>query len=1028
MQQGYVLGIDIGTTFTAAAVGRDGRATVCTLGTRAQSIPTVVAASPDGQLVVGEAAERRATTDPGQVAREFKRRLGDTTPLVLAGHSYSPQALMAQVLRFVVREVTLAEDGPPAEVVLTHPAHFGPYKRELMQEVIRLADVDNARLITEPEAAAIAYAQKATIEPGRTVAVYDLGGGTFDAALVRRTPAGGFELVGAADGIDRLGGIDFDQTLMELVIEGAGLSMDDLDQADPDELVALRTRCRDAKEALSVDQSVGVRVGFGASRSVTVRRDEFAAAIKSRVLETVESMQRVIRSSGVESDNIDRVLLVGGSSRIPLVAELVRTRLSLPIAVDANPKYAICTGAALPQDMATIPDVAERAVETESSIPSTRRAATTEFNAGNATSNTRNNKKRNTGVAIGVVAVLAVAGVIFALTRGDDPPRVAGKGSTPETVARPTATHPVATSPSVAATEPVTAVTVPVTAPVTAPVTNPATTPDANAVTVPMDAAISLRGISYRFSQLVFSSAQHAVELSLEATSSSRGTVEPTQDRFSLRLSNGDYFSLDLQLANALSGAGSSSAGTLSSTSVPDGFTVDGSQLVLGELGDHQSIIDFNNGGARVLEDLAPSQVAISGTATTNLGVAFTARSAQLVAWRCEGSSADIRFVRAPLDEYSLVISGDLTVGASQPGGTTITDASNGFTRLRFPDGTTVEAATTIDDVLEQGDTITDGRICFNGLTFPLAGQYEFELLSGGAFDVGMGTLPISIPEGVSVVEDTSTPLGEARPMDAYVWLRGLIVHLQQATYVQNQSLVQMTADVTNTARAPVNDGDDKISLRFEGVDYPVNLTAASPLTGEVTTRVDLRAPGLPANFDITKAQLVGGDAGSHQGIIDLGTGTPVDPVDPVDVPVDASLDTNYGVAFHATGAQIVPWACSGGSDRIQFTNSPATEFSLLVKGDLTVAGPTLRGGTTVTPVTRGFTRLVLPDGTTVEAATTIEDRLETDDQYGDARVCFSGLVAPFAGDYTLQMSAGSPNDSGGRLGELTITVPAGVR
>ena len=113
----YTLGIDIGTTFTAAAVCRDGRATVCTLGTRAQSIPTVVAVLADGQVLVGEPAERRATIDPAQVAREFKRRLGDTTPLVLGATSYTPQALMALVLKHVIREVTVAEDGPPAEVV-----------------------------------------------------------------------------------------------------------------------------------------------------------------------------------------------------------------------------------------------------------------------------------------------------------------------------------------------------------------------------------------------------------------------------------------------------------------------------------------------------------------------------------------------------------------------------------------------------------------------------------------------------------------------------------------------------------------------------------------------------------------------------------------------------------------------------------------------------------------------------------------------------------------------------------------------
>jgi actin-like ATPase involved in cell morphogenesis len=350
MAHSYRLGVDLGTTYTAAAIGRDGRAEMCTLGERAASIPSVVLVRQDGEVLVGDAAQRRSVTEPTRVAREFKRRLGDTAPLILGGVPYTPEVLMAHVLRHVVRQVSTLEDRPPDEVVLTHPANFGPYKLDLMREVARQADVSNVRLLAEPQAAALAYAQRASIEPGTTVAVYDFGGGTFDVALVRRDGDGSFRLVGSPEGMDRLGGIDFDQAIMARVVADVGLS-DRLADADPTVLSALadlRDRCREAKEALSTDVDAAIAVNLpGVQTNVRLNRAEFEDLIRPRIVETVESLQRVIRNSGMASTDIDRVLLVGGSSRIPMVAESVRSITGRPVALDANPKNAICQGAAL---------------------------------------------------------------------------------------------------------------------------------------------------------------------------------------------------------------------------------------------------------------------------------------------------------------------------------------------------------------------------------------------------------------------------------------------------------------------------------------------------------------------------------------------------------------------------------------------------------------------------------------------------------------------------------------------------------
>jgi len=126
---GYSLGIDLGTTYSAAAIMDGGRAEVFTLGTVAPAIPSVVVLREDGEVLVGEAAERRSIVEPTRTGREFKRRLGDPAPLVLGGTPYGAEALMARLLRFIVDEVTKRQGGAPERIVITHPANFGPPDR-----------------------------------------------------------------------------------------------------------------------------------------------------------------------------------------------------------------------------------------------------------------------------------------------------------------------------------------------------------------------------------------------------------------------------------------------------------------------------------------------------------------------------------------------------------------------------------------------------------------------------------------------------------------------------------------------------------------------------------------------------------------------------------------------------------------------------------------------------------------------------------------------------------------------------------
>jgi molecular chaperone DnaK len=357
----YQLGIDLGTTYTAAAVCRSSdrrwvEPEVVTLGSRSATVPSVLFVAPDGSVVVGEAAERRAVTDFDRVVREFKRRIGDPTPVMVAGRPWAPQELSARLVRWVVDRVAEREGGPAERIAVTHPAAWGAHKKDLLSAALAGQGL-TVTFLAEPQAAALSYAANERIGGGSTIAVYDLGGGTFDAAVVRKGDAGasggaaGFGLLGRPQGLERLGGIDFDEAVFEHVLQGMPDAFANLDDSDPAVLSAvarLRRDCTEAKEALSSDTEVSIPVMLPASRgSVRLHRSEFEAMIRPRVEETVSALRSAVVSAGLTPEQLNAVLLVGGSSRIPLVAQLVSEQLGRPVAVDADPKNAIAKGAAL---------------------------------------------------------------------------------------------------------------------------------------------------------------------------------------------------------------------------------------------------------------------------------------------------------------------------------------------------------------------------------------------------------------------------------------------------------------------------------------------------------------------------------------------------------------------------------------------------------------------------------------------------------------------------------------------------------
>jgi molecular chaperone DnaK len=351
----YCLGIDVGTTFTAAAIcrevaGRRPLPEVIPLGNRSAAVSSVVYLGKDGQVVVGEAAERRAVTDPDRVVREFKRRIGDEVPMVIGGVPHPASEIAAMVVRWVVDRVAEREGEPAQGITITHPASWGTYKTQIMADALCAANLSEVIFRTEPEAAAASYSMQERVAIGSTIAVYDLGGGTFDAAIVRKTGTGAFSVLGLPEGIERLGGVDFDEAVFGHVVAKVP-ALSELDPEAPATHAAtarLRRECTEAKEALSADTEVTIPVLLPELQSqVRLVRAEFEDLIRPQVAETVETLRRALRSADVGPEELDAVLLVGGSSRVPLVAQLVSAELGRPVAVDADPTASIALGAAL---------------------------------------------------------------------------------------------------------------------------------------------------------------------------------------------------------------------------------------------------------------------------------------------------------------------------------------------------------------------------------------------------------------------------------------------------------------------------------------------------------------------------------------------------------------------------------------------------------------------------------------------------------------------------------------------------------
>jgi molecular chaperone DnaK len=350
----YWLGIDLGTTYTAAAICRLGadqpETQVFPLSGGSHAMPSVLFLPGEGSVVVGEGADRRAVTDPDRVVREFKRRIGDDIPVLVGGRRYHAHYLAATVVHWVWQRVAEREGEPPERVALTVPAGWGPYKTGLFARAVQDTGIGDATVLTEPQAAAISYASRERVEPGALLTVYDLGGGTFDAAVLRKDSSASFRVLGRPDGIEGLGGVTFDEAIFEHVCAAADVPLAEMDPTDPDvvsEVTRLRRECTQAKEALSADTEATIPVALGGVRQrIRVTRAEFEEMIRPDLYRTIEALRRALASADIGGDRPDAILLVGGSSRIPMVSQLISAEFGQAPAIDTDPKTAVAAGAA----------------------------------------------------------------------------------------------------------------------------------------------------------------------------------------------------------------------------------------------------------------------------------------------------------------------------------------------------------------------------------------------------------------------------------------------------------------------------------------------------------------------------------------------------------------------------------------------------------------------------------------------------------------------------------------------------------
>ncbi|MDO4156100.1 MAG: molecular chaperone DnaK [Oscillospiraceae bacterium] len=346
---GKIIGIDLGTTNSCVAVMEGGNAVVIPNAEGARTTPSVVGFTKNGERLVGQVAKRQAVANPERTISSIKRHMGSDYKVEIDGKKYTPQEISAMILQKLKADAEAYLGSSVTEAVITVPAYFTDAQRQATKDAGQIAGLTVKRIINEPTAAALSYGIDK--EEDQKVMVYDLGGGTFDVSIIEMGE--GVQQVLATAGNNRLGGDDFDQRIIDWIVaefkktEGIDLSKDKM------VMQRLKEAAEKAKIELSATTSSNINLPFITADAtgpkhldMTLTVAKFNELTKDLVDATMGPVQQALSDSGLSASELNKVLMVGGSSRIPAVQEAVRRKLGKEPFKGINPDECVALGAA----------------------------------------------------------------------------------------------------------------------------------------------------------------------------------------------------------------------------------------------------------------------------------------------------------------------------------------------------------------------------------------------------------------------------------------------------------------------------------------------------------------------------------------------------------------------------------------------------------------------------------------------------------------------------------------------------------
>lgn len=349
---GKIIGIDLGTTNSCVAVMEGGEPIVITNAEGSRTTPSIVAFANDGERLVGEIAKRQAVANPDRTISSIKRDMGTSKMVKIGDKSYSPQEISAMILTKLKKDAETYIGEPITEAVITVPAYFSDAQRQATKDAGKIAGLEVKRIINEPTAAALAYGIDKDVTTSQKVLIFDLGGGTFDVSILEMGD-GVFEVM-ATSGNNKLGGDDFDNKIIDWIVS----EFKTIEHVDLTTDKTAMQRVKEAAEKAKIDLSgvtkTKISLPFIAMAGSTPKhldleltRAKFDALTEDLVKKTIAPTKQALKDAGLEPKDIAKVIMVGGSTRIPAVYEAVKEYLGKDPYKGINPDECVALGAAV---------------------------------------------------------------------------------------------------------------------------------------------------------------------------------------------------------------------------------------------------------------------------------------------------------------------------------------------------------------------------------------------------------------------------------------------------------------------------------------------------------------------------------------------------------------------------------------------------------------------------------------------------------------------------------------------------------